>query len=259
MRSTADAPVDEMGADCLAEKASPEVFASQTLVGLMLSSQTRDQMTERAMATLQQHGLTVENILKTPEADIAKMIYCVSFYRRKANYLKRTSEIIATKYKGVPPNTLEEVLEFPGVGPKMAHLYMQVAHGVTKGIGVDTHVHRISNRLRWVKTNTPEETRKALEDWLPFERWTIINKLMVGFGQTICRPIGPKCDQCLLSNGLCPSARQFLPQARARTATGAARAVKKDAKHEREAEEEEEEEDDDDFEATAKSGSKRRK
>jgi len=99
-------------------------------------------------------------------------------------------------------------VQLPGVGPKMAMLCMQVAWGMSVGIGVDVHVHRISNRLGWVgkkPTKQPEVTRKILESWLPHEYWKPINKLFVGFGQTICTPINPKCAKCQI-NTLCPSA-----------------------------------------------------
>ena len=113
------------------------------------------------------------------------------------------------KYEGDIPKTLEELCALPGVGPKMAHLAMQCAWGETVGIGVDVHVHRISNRLRWVNTSkkTPEHTRVELESWLPESYWRPINQLLVGFGQTICTPLRPRCDECTLSQlELCPSA-----------------------------------------------------
>ena len=109
------------------------------------------------------------------------------------------------KYNGDIPKSAEELCKLPGVGPKMAHLCMQVAWNTVTGIGVDTHVHRISNRLRWVPkpTKTPEETRIALEAWLPKELWSEINYLLVGFGQETCQPVHPKCSTCL-NNKICP-------------------------------------------------------
>lgn len=95
--------------------------------------------------------------------------------------------------------------ELPGVGPKMAHICMQIAWGEVSGIGVDTHVHRICNRLKWVRkpTKTPEETRKGLEDWLPKPLWREVNHLLVGFGQETCLPRFPKCLECL-NKDICP-------------------------------------------------------
>jgi adenine-specific DNA glycosylase len=100
-------------------------------------------------------------------------------------------------------------MALPGVGPKMAHLTMQVAWKNVIGIGVDTHVHRISNRLGWVKSNTPEQTRMQLQRWLPHEYWGVVNLLLVGFGQKVCLPINPKCSDCLV-NALCPTGRANL-------------------------------------------------
>ena len=98
-------------------------------------------------------------------------------------------------------------MSLPGVGPKMAYLCLSAAWGRTEGIGVDVHVHRITNLWGWHKTKVPEETRMALQAWLPKERWHEINHLLVGFGQTICLPVGRKCGDCTLSErGLCPSA-----------------------------------------------------
>ncbi|XP_031478537.1 endonuclease III homolog 1, chloroplastic isoform X3 [Nymphaea colorata] len=136
----------------------------------------------------------------------------VGFYTRKAVYMKKVSEICLSKYGGDIPSSLEELLSLPGVGPKMAHLVMTVAWDNVQGICVDTHVHRICNRLGWVsklgstqKTSTPEETRVSLEYWLPKEEWAPINPLLVGFGQTVCTPLRPKCGSCLV-NHICPSA-----------------------------------------------------
>ena len=98
-------------------------------------------------------------------------------------------------------------MSLPGVGPKMAYLCMSAAWGRTEGIGVDVHVHRITNLWAWHKTKQPEETRAMLEAWLPKERWHEINHLLVGFGQTTCLPVGRRCGDCTLSQkGLCPSA-----------------------------------------------------
>ena len=136
----------------------------------------------------------------------------MGFYTRKASNLKKVAKICLSKYNGDIPSSLEELLLLPGIGPKMAHLVMNVAWENVQGICVDTHVHRISNRLEWVsrpgtkqKTRTPEETRESLQLWLPKEEWVPINPLLVGFGQTICTPLRPRCAICTVSD-LCPSA-----------------------------------------------------
>jgi len=125
------------------------------------------------------------------------------------SYIKRTAAILERDYGGDIPNTLQGLMSLPGVGPKMSYLALQVAWRQTLGIGVDTHVHRITNRLGWVHTTTPEKTRMALEQWLPKEYWGKINILLVGFGQKVCLPVGPKCSVCRV-NSACPEGRRVL-------------------------------------------------
>ncbi|KAJ0036090.1 hypothetical protein Pint_25739 [Pistacia integerrima] len=161
---------------------------------------------------LQNDLLTAEAIDRAHEAAIKDLIYPVGFYTRKASNLKKIAKLCLMKYDGDIPNSLEELLLLPGIGPKMAHLVMNVGWDNVQGICVDTHVHRICNRLGWVsqpgrkqKTSSPEETREALQLWLPKEEWVPINPLLVGFGQTICTPVRPRCEMCSV-NDLCPSA-----------------------------------------------------
>ncbi|XP_066990162.1 endonuclease III-like protein 1 [Macrobrachium rosenbergii] len=209
MRSAHDAPVDNMGAEkCSDRDCSPEVYRFQVLISLMLSSQTKDQVTHAAMTKLREHGLTVQNILDTSDDVLGQLIYPVGFWKKKVVYIKKTCEILKEKYACDIPPTVEEMCKLPGVGPKMAHLCMDIGWGKLTGIGVDTHVHRISNRLGWTgkPTKTPEDTRKALESWMPQEIWSETNLLMVGFGQQICLPVGPQCDACL-NVSLCPFGR----------------------------------------------------
>lgn len=200
MRKARTAPVDTMGCDeCPDKNADEPTIRFQVLVSLMLSSQTKDQVTHMAVQRLKVAGCTPENIIAIPDAELEKLIYPVGFYKRKVQYLKKVSNILIEKYSGDIPNNIKELCDLPGVGPKMAHLAMQVAWNEVTGIGVDTHVHRISNRLKWLpKTSkTPEETRVLLESWLPKELWREINHLLVGFGQTICQPVRPKCSECM--------------------------------------------------------------
>ncbi|XP_031514447.1 endonuclease III-like protein 1 isoform X6 [Papio anubis] len=128
--------------------------------------------------------------------------------KSKVKYIKQTSTILQQRYGGDIPASVAELVALPGVGPKMAHLAMAVAWGTVSGIAVDTHVHRIANRLRWTKkaTKSPEETRAALEEWLPRELWHEINGLLVGFGQQTCLPVRPRCQACL-NQALCPAAQ----------------------------------------------------
>ncbi|PSN34065.1 Endonuclease III-like protein 1 [Blattella germanica] len=209
MRKNRDAPVDTMGCDkCSDDNAPVEVVRYHSLISLMLSSQTKDEVTYAAMQKLRQHGLTVANILDTDDKTLGELIYPVSFWKTKVIHIKKTTQILKDEYNGDIPDTVEKLCKLPGVGPKMAHLCMKTAWGVITGIGVDTHVHRISNRLGWVPkpTKTPEATRVALESWLPNDLWDEVNHLLVGFGQKTCKPVKPMCETCL-NRTLCPFGR----------------------------------------------------
>ncbi|CAI5508805.1 unnamed protein product [Closterium sp. Naga37s-1] len=163
-----------------------------------------------AVAQLHAAGLLSPEALKAAEeTTVSQTIYPVGFYVRKAGYLKKMANICLEKHGGDIPGSLEDLLALPGVGPKMAYLVMNVAWERVEGICVDTHVHRIARRLGWTdaKAKTPEDTRRALEQLLPKDEWMGINPLLVGFGQTTCLPIGPRCSSCLLASlSLCPSA-----------------------------------------------------
>ncbi|KAG2184443.1 hypothetical protein INT43_000352 [Umbelopsis isabellina] len=210
-RKTSLAPVDTMGCERLGDvKADDKTFRFQTLVSLMLSSQTRDPITAAAMQNLQARlpgGLTLDSILLCNKDLLHDCIKAVGFHTRKTEYIKATAIVLKEKFDGDIPDTIEGLISLPGVGPKMGYLAMQIAWNKNAGIGVDVHVHRISNRLGWVNTatKTPEDTRKDLEAWLPKENWKEINYLLVGFGQTTCLPRGPKCNICPV-NDVCPSA-----------------------------------------------------
>jgi len=220
MRMNRTADVDTMGCETFTETAlPPHENRFRTLISAMLSSQTKDTVNAAAMDRLKKHGLTVENVLKTSQQDLEKLIYPVSFFKNKSKYIKAVCEQLKQDAEGKEfidiPDTFQGLKSLPGVGPKMAHLVMTCAWERTEGICVDIHVHRISNRLGWVKTwnkasgnsrqQDPEKTREELEQWLPREHWATINPLLVGFGQTICTPLRPKCESCTV-NQLCPSA-----------------------------------------------------
>lgn len=211
MRSQVLAPVDTMGCESLAEDTrAPRERRFQTLVALMLSSQTKDTVTAVAMKNLQDNlpgGFTLESILKVDPPVLNELIGKVGFHNNKTKFVKATAEILRDQHESDIPDTIEGMIALPGVGPKMAYLCMSAAWGRDEGIGVDVHVHRITNLWGWHKTNNPEETRAMLEAWLPKDKWHDINHLLVGFGQTWCPPVGRKCDEChLAAKGLCPSA-----------------------------------------------------
>lgn len=177
----------------------------------MLSSQTKDTTNALAMRRLQTElpppGLTLENILAVDPVQLNELIYAVGFHNNKTKYIKAAALILRDRFGGDIPDTIEGLTSLPGVGPKMGYLCLSAAWGRTEGIGVDVHVHRITNLWKWHTTKTPEETRKALQGWLPRDKWHEINHLLVGFGQTICTPVGRDCGSCTLSSrGLCPSA-----------------------------------------------------
>ncbi|XP_034202113.1 endonuclease III homolog 1, chloroplastic-like isoform X2 [Prunus dulcis] len=213
MRSSEDAPVDSMGCEKAGSALPPKERRFAVLVSSLLSSQTKDHVTHGAIQRLLQNNLlAADSIDKADEATIKSLIYPVGFYTRKATNLKKIAKICLTMYDGDIPSSLDELLSLPGIGPKMAHLVMNVGWNNVQGICVDTHVHRISNRLGWVsregrkqKTSNPEETREALQLWLPKEEWDPINPLLVGFGQTVCTPLRPHCGVCNVSK-FCPSA-----------------------------------------------------
>ncbi|KAJ1275389.1 hypothetical protein BS78_05G132000 [Paspalum vaginatum] len=214
MRLSGQAPVDTKGCEKAGSLLPPKERRFAVLISTMMSSQTKDEVTHAAVERLSENGLLdPEAIVRTDEATLANLIKPVGFYQRKAQFIKEASKICLERFGGDIPDSLNELLALRGVGPKMAHLVMSIAWKNTQGICVDTHVHRISNRLGWVfregtkkqKTTTPEQTRMSLEKWLPRDEWEPINPLLVGFGQTICTPLRPKCDMCGINN-ICPSA-----------------------------------------------------
>nr|XP_043618601.1 endonuclease III homolog 1, chloroplastic-like isoform X2 [Erigeron canadensis] len=220
MRSLEDAPVDSMGCEKAGSSLPPKERRFAVLVSSLLSSQTKDNVTHGAIQRLLDKDLLkAETIEEADEVTIKNLIYPVGFYSRKATNLKKIAKICLLKYNGDIPDTLESLLSLPGIGPKMAHLVMNIAWNNVQGICVDTHVHRICNRLGWVTrhgtklpTKTPEETRESLQSWLPKEEWIPINPLLVGFGQTVCTPLRPSCGLCSI-NKLCPSAfREATPK-----------------------------------------------
>lgn len=180
------------------------------LIALMMSSQTKDVVTHAALERLKEHGLTVDNILKTSDKKLGELIYPVGFWRTKVKYIKGACQVLKDDYDGDIPRTVKDLCKLKGVGPKMAYLCMCSAWNECVGIGVDTHVHRIAGRLGWTEKEckNPEATRKALESWLPKDRWKEVNILLAGFGQQVCRPVGPKCGECL-NRELCPTGKKW--------------------------------------------------
>lgn len=198
LRALRDAPVDYVGCERLADpKASKANFEWQCLVAAMLSSQTKDQANAQAMSVLRKHGNTALSIARTPVKRLDRLIANVGFHSVKAKNLKKAAKICLEQHGGRVPSTLEGLMALPGVGPKMAHLVLHAAFNAQEGLCVDTHVHRIANALGWISTKTPEQTREALETWLPFEHWPDINILLVGIGQQQQQQQSLLVERCL--------------------------------------------------------------
>jgi endonuclease-3 len=175
----------------------------QVLIATMLSAQTKDAVTAAASERLFRVARTPEAIARLPESRIEKLIYPVSFYRNKAIHVRETCRQLVSRFGGRVPPTMEELLTLPGVGRKTANLVLILAHASRDNICVDTHVHRIANRLGWVRTRTPEETEHALYAVAPRRWWPVINLYLVTWGQNVCRPVYPLCPQCVLVD-ICP-------------------------------------------------------
>ena len=167
------------------------------LIGTLLSLRTKDETTEKALNNLTMYATTPDGILALPPGKLEEIIFPVGFYRTKAKTLRQVSQTIIEKYKGQVPDTIDELLRMKGVGRKTANLVMTEGFGKF-GICVDTHVHRISNRLGIVRSTTPDRTEMALRESLPRMYWIRFNSLLVTFGKTVCTPISPKCSICPL-------------------------------------------------------------
>jgi len=170
----------------------------EVLISTMLSAQTRDPVTAAASARLFAVARTPRTMAKLTERQIEKLIYPVSFYRHKAAHVKETCRILVDRFRGRVPATMEELVMLPGVGRKTANLVLILSFKSLENICVDTHVHRISNRLGWVRTRTPEETEQALYKSTSARWWPYINLYLVTWGQNVCRPLYPRCGACLI-------------------------------------------------------------
>lgn len=169
--------------------------AYKILISTILSLRTKDQTTKEASVRLYEKADNVYDMIKLKASEIEKLIYPVGFYRVKAQNILDTSKRIIEVYGGKVPDEIDELLTLKGVGRKTANLV--VTEGFDKdGICVDTHVHRISNRIGYVHTKNAEETEFALRDKLPKEYWRVYNDVLVVYGQNLCKPISPKCSDC---------------------------------------------------------------
>ncbi|MEN8189823.1 MAG: exodeoxyribonuclease III [Thermodesulfobacteriota bacterium] len=174
----------------------------KVLVATILSARTKDEVTAEAAARLFAKAPNVAKLGELNEEELQKLIYPVGFYKNKARYLKNLPEVLVSRFDSRVPDDLDQLVSLPGVGRKTANLVLAQAFGID-AICVDTHVHRIMNIWGYVETATPLKTEMALREKLPRRHWIPVNSLLVAFGQGTCRPVGPHCDRCLLSEK-CP-------------------------------------------------------
>ena len=165
------------------------------LISTLLSLRTKDEVTAKASERLFALAATPEEMLRLSEEEIQRAIYPVGFYRNKAKTIRAICRELIDRFASRVPDTIEQLLSLKGVGRKTANLVVSLGYG-KDGVCVDIHVHRISNRLGYVVTKTPEETEYALRQKLPRRYWSVFNTLLVAFGRNICRPVSPLCSKC---------------------------------------------------------------
>jgi endonuclease-3 len=181
----------------ISEAQADEPF--QILIATLLSARTQDATTHAASTRLFKRARTARSLARLPLGEIERLIYPVSFYRNKARHVKACCEMLTTRFGGRVPRAMEELVTLPGVGRKTANLVMILAFKSRDNICVDTHVHRISNRLGWVQTRAPEETEQALYRATDQRWWPVINLYLVTWGQNVCRPLSPRCGVCAIA------------------------------------------------------------
>jgi endonuclease-3 len=193
--------MEEPAVEKISEDTKEDPF--RVLIATLLSAQTKDAVTHAAATRLFKVARTPKTMARLPASRIEKLIYPVSFYRTKARHVKTTCERLMTRFGGRVPDRLEELVTLPGVGRKTANLVMILSHASRDNICVDTHVHRIANRLGWVATKTPDQTEQALYGAVPRRWWPTVNLYLVTWGQNVCRPVYPRCPACVVSAS-CP-------------------------------------------------------
>ncbi len=172
------------------------------LISTLLSLRTKDDVTLKASVRLFDKADNPQAMLKLSAKEIEDLIFPTGFYRTKAQRILEVSQVLADKYRGKVPDTVEELLALPGVGIKTANLTLNLGFGID-AICVDCHVHQISNRMGWIKTKTPEESEKVLQTVMPRRYWIPLNELLVSYGQEVCTSVSPRCSLCP-ENGQCP-------------------------------------------------------
>jgi endonuclease-3 len=166
----------------------------RTLIGTILSARSRDEMTDVITEALFKRFPTPRALARAERRAVEKILKPIGFYRTKASYVMETARMVEAA-GGRIPRTIDGLMEYPGVGRKVANCVLVYAFG-RQAIPVDTHVHRVSNRMGWMKTRTPEETERQLTALVPQRLWPVINEALVAHGKAVCKPIGPTCDTC---------------------------------------------------------------
>ena len=183
----------------IAEEQREDAF--QVLIATLLSARTQDATTAAASERLFARAPTPRRMAALTVRQIADLIYPVSFYKTKAKHVKETCRILNGQFGGRVPGMMEELLTLPGVGRKTANLVLILGFKSLRNICVDTHVHRIANRLGWVRTKMPEQTEQALYDNISANWWPYLNLYLVTWGQNVCRPTHPRCGDCVIAVG----------------------------------------------------------
>ena len=186
------------GGDGPAAGAEPAVGAVdpfRVLVTTIISTRTKDAVTSAAAERLLRAAPDARRLAALTETRISRLVFPAGFYRTKAANLRATARLLVERHAERVPERMEDLLALPGVGRKVANLVRGLAFGIA-GICVDTHVHRISNRLSWVSTRDPAGTEQALMRVLPRRYWIVVNELMVRWGQDVCTPLSPRCSAC---------------------------------------------------------------
>ncbi len=171
----------------------------QILIATALSARTQDATTHAASTRLFKRARTPRTMAALSVKEIETLIYPVSFYRNKAEHVKACCQMLVSRFGGRVPSTMDELVTLPGVGRKTANLVLILAFKSLRNICVDTHVHRISNRLGWVQTKLPDETEQALYRATDRRWWPYINLYLVTWGQNVCRPVYPRCGDCVIA------------------------------------------------------------
>jgi endonuclease III len=171
--------------------------AWKILIATILSARSKDEQTALIAKALFRRYKNAKQLASAKTKDVEKIIKKIGFYHQKTKYIIETSKLVLKEFKGKVPKTYETLMQCPGVGRKVAGCVLVYAFGIA-AIPVDTHVHRISNRLGLVKTTNPEKTELELLRLVPKKQWFLVNDVLVNHGKTICNPITPTCSKCMI-------------------------------------------------------------